>query len=338
MLLGTIAAVAVATSPALADPATVAPPYSGSPEVVVAPESTVPAPAEDTLPAPVEDTAPTPAPAEQPAPVDASPPPAEPTPVEQAPAEPAPVSQGIYMPPDTPVDAGSPPPDPSTPPTPVVVPVEIPIDVPAGPDALPGSSRTIVATVPASTRNETTASPVKDVADSSQVWTAPAVPVAPDAPVATEKPVGTEPPVAAPTIAQTVPPLTVVTNRGASEFTAITTLRAEETTATAPAKTRRPIMDVRPVAPVIGGGIETLVTLDFGYTPGYGSVGLLEVLAAYAFPGLSNTSTGAILLLFSFAVLAGALNPRLPRLHLRTVVTRNGAAAFGFHAVALRPG
>jgi len=65
---------------------------------------------------------------------------------------------------------------------------------------------------------------------------------------------------------------------------------------------------------------------------------LLQMLAGYVFPGASNSSSGAILLLFAAALLMATLTPRIPRLHLATLVAQRGAGCPGYNPVALRPG
>jgi hypothetical protein len=65
---------------------------------------------------------------------------------------------------------------------------------------------------------------------------------------------------------------------------------------------------------------------------------ILELLAGYVFPGAANSNNGAILLLFSLALLLAVVTPRIPRLHLTTLVAQRGAGCPGYNPVALRPG
>lgn len=65
---------------------------------------------------------------------------------------------------------------------------------------------------------------------------------------------------------------------------------------------------------------------------------ILELLAGYVFPGAASNTNGAILLLFSLALLMAVVTPRIPRLHLTTLVAQRGAGCPGYNPVALRPG
>jgi len=65
---------------------------------------------------------------------------------------------------------------------------------------------------------------------------------------------------------------------------------------------------------------------------------LLQMLAGYVFPGASGTNSGAIILLFTVALLLATVTPRIPRLHLTTLVAQRGAGCPGYNPVALRPG
>lgn len=76
----------------------------------------------------------------------------------------------------------------------------------------------------------------------------------------------------------------------------------------------------------------------FGAGSGESGSGFLQVLANYVFPGVSNNASGAILLLFPLALLMAALTPRIPRLHLQTVVAQRGSGCPGYNPVQLRPG
>lgn len=77
---------------------------------------------------------------------------------------------------------------------------------------------------------------------------------------------------------------------------------------------------------------------SFGAGAGTTGSGLLQVLANYVFPGVSNNASGAILLLFPLALLLAALTPRIPRLHLQTIVAERGSGCPGYNPVQLRPG
>ncbi len=81
-----------------------------------------------------------------------------------------------------------------------------------------------------------------------------------------------------------------------------------------------------------------IVPPSFGVGSSHGSSGILEMLAGYVFPGAANNSGGALLLLFPLALLMAALTPRIPRLHLHTVIAQSGAGCPGFDPVLQRPG
>lgn len=345
LLLGTLVAGLVSVAPALGQ--TTAEPYAppaDQPAAIAPEQSTATPPADPGTTTPPGDTTGTPA-TDDPS-AGSEPPPA--TDPSTAPAPDA--SPGPYTPP-----AGDGTATATPPPTAQPV-IYIPVDVPAaGPDQpATGTPKTLVATVPVSTGPDApvTAAPVithDGTAGAGRVWAAPAVPVTPDTPVTpatTRRQTPPATPAAAPAHAVPAARVAGVTARELVGDVRTADRPALVVGASDPLRTSVARPEPPPAPRVVnlrhrtdqelGGPVIEITSPPF--VPGGGHAGLLEILAGYAFPGATNPASGAILLLFPLALLAAALTPRLPRLHLRTIVAERGAGLAGFHAVALRPG
>jgi hypothetical protein len=259
-----------------------------------------------------------------PPPVVEEPPPAT---EEPPPAEPVAGAPNPYLPPSpssSPVPTG---------PAPVIV-IPVAAAPTGGPDAPTTGGDTLVVTLPAQpARPDTAVTPVARDTAGPQVVAEPSVAVPPD-----RTPPVADTPVPAPVA---VAPATPAVAPGTTSLTS--NMEARELAPAPPADAVRTdrreapaALNTKPAASETGAARDLVVTPAFGTGDGR-SAGLLQVLAGYAFPGVSN-QTGAILLLFPLALLLTALTPRLPRLHLRTIVSDRGAGPAGFNAVALRPG
>jgi|GEM_PF-5147742 len=329
MLVGALVASLVTVSPAFGQ--ATAEPYAPPPgqEQAAPPQAT---PTEQ----PATGTGEAPPPAAGETPTGEQPPP-EPAPEPTPEPEPAPVPEpapGPYVPP---TDSG-----PVAPPssTPIIL---IPVDVPvaARPD-LPTAPPPVL-TTPGGRPDTPTAVAVPTTgrdATGGDTWTAPSVPVVPDTPVVR--------PAAKPVVAPVAPRATaapVVQRLNEQDaYPAQTLIRgpteqplAPQRIATSPERTAPAVTVVSPRAARVAD--EPLELTSPPYTPpSRDHASLLEILAGYAFPGAGSQSSGAILLLFPLALLLAALTPRIPRLHLQTIVAARGAGSAGYRAVALRPG
>lgn len=251
------------------------------------------------------------------------------TPVVVDPTAPDPVADGGTAP------APPAPADPTAPVQPIVTP-PTPIDVPAqGPDAAPGtgtttpagaSSASLPATPPAATP-ATAPDPVV-IPDRLPV----AARDAADLPAATPDrrpvaPAAERPKDALPTV-ELLPQF--VTASGD------TALRQAADAPPIPPAVKRIQEAVKESARATSLQVSLHIPLTVTAPDERGSI--LQLLAGYVFPGAASNNSGAIILLFSVALLIAMVTPRIPRLHLATLVAERGAGCPGYNPVALRPG
>jgi len=321
-LAAAVAALALTASAALAQPAAVADP---APTAAQAPLASPP-----SSPEPDSQVAPTPAPpVVQPAPVE------DPSGALTGPATPvaeAPPATSVPGTAPEPTDGSTAPgtTDPVVAPPPVtgITPITVPlVDVPPGrPDPSPA------ATVPAPSPEPVAVAPV----------TATPAPVAaperlPEAAPADDPPAAETP--APAKVAPVAPPMTLSPNL-TTDGSAATAL-ASAAPAVGTANRVSPLAVKQQAQPKVAAEKFTQLTVPLvgSQADRAGDSGsILQFLAAYVFPGAASNMNGAILLLFPLALLLAALTPRVPRLHLATIVAERGTGTPGYNPVAQRPG
>lgn len=214
------------------------------------------------------------------------------------------------------------------------------LKIPAGPDTLvaPVTPRVSSAVTPA----PAVTTPVVDI-DPVKTGT-PAPPAAADAvPPTISKQAATRPEApAAPgkRAAREVDALATPTTF-AGQATPDVVRAAREQNAISPTKPAEPVIAEKATEAPRGASAMPGVTLDREGLVVSASVephSVLEMLAAYIVPGGTSPSSGVVMLLFPLALLAAIFTPRIPRLHLATIVAERGAGPSGFNPVALRPG